>query len=216
MWAAGRKQLLAVNNGPVPGVYSMIVNLMEMKKSLIYTKTGDRGTTSLVGGTRVPKTHDRLEAYGTVDELNSFLGLLVTYLTDEHDRAFVQQVQDMLFVIGSHLATDQSKMQLRQASVVTPERVETVEHEIDRLDSGLPQLTAFVLPGGSRGAAVCHVCRTVCRRAERRILALAEQVEIAPELLAYVNRLSDYLFVLSRKINGDAKKEEIFWNNSCK
>ena len=187
-----------------------------MKKSLIYTKTGDRGTTSLVGGTRVPKTHDRLEAYGTVDELNSFLGLLVTYLTDEHDRAFVQQVQDMLFVIGSHLATDQSKMQLRQASVVTPERVETVEREIDRLDSRLPQLTAFVLPGGSRGAAVCHVCRTVCRRAERRILALAEQVEIAPELLAYVNRLSDYLFVLSRKINGDAKKEEIFWNNSCK
>ena len=98
-----------------------------MKKSLIYTKTGDRGTTSLVGGTRVSKTHDRLEAYGTVDELNSFLGLLITYLPDEHDRTFVQQVQDTLFVVGSYLATDQSKMQLKQASVVTPDRVEAME-----------------------------------------------------------------------------------------
>lgn len=187
-----------------------------MKKSLIYTKTGDRGTTSLVGGTRVSKTHDRLEAYGTVDELNSFLGLLVTYLSDEHDRAFVQQVQDTLFVVGSYLATDQTKTALRQSSVVSAERVEAMEHEIDLLDSALPPLTAFVLPGGSRGAAVCHVCRTVCRRAERRILTLAEQVEIAPELLAYVNRLSDYLFVLSRKINCDEKKGEIFWKNSCK
>lgn len=187
-----------------------------MKKSLIYTKTGDRGTTSLVGGTRVSKTHDRLEAYGTVDELNSFLGLLVTYLSDEHDREFVQQVQDTLFVVGSYLATDQTKTALRQSSVVSAERVEAMEHEIDLLDSALPPLTAFVLPGGSRGAAVCHVCRTVCRRAERRILTLAEQVEIAPELLAYVNRLSDYLFVLSRKINCDEKKGEIFWKNSCK
>lgn len=187
-----------------------------MKKSLIYTKTGDRGTTSLVGGTRVSKTHDRLEAYGTVDELNSFLGLLVTYLSDEQDRVFVQQIQDTLFVVGSYLATDQCKMQLKQASVVTPDRVEAMEHEIDRLDSQLPPLTAFVLPGGSRGAAVCHVCRTVCRRAERRILTLGEQVEIASELLAYVNRLSDYLFVLSRKINLDEKKDEIFWKNSCK
>ena len=192
------------------------INPSIMKKSLIYTKTGDRGTTSLVGGTRVSKIHDRLEAYGTVDELNSFLGLLVTYLSDEQDRVFVQQIQDTLFVVGSYLATDQSKMQLKQASVVTSERVEAMEHEIDRLDSQLPPLTAFVLPGGSRGAAVCHVCRTVCRRAERRILTLGEQVEIASELLAYVNRLSDYLFVLSRKINLDEKKDEIFWKNSCK
>ncbi len=187
-----------------------------MEKSLIYTKTGDRGTTSLVGGTRVSKTHDRLEAYGTVDELNSFLGLLATYLSDEHDLSFVQQIQDTLFVVGSYLATDQSKMSLREASVVSPGLVEAVEHEIDKLDSQLPSLTAFVLPGGSRGTAVCHICRTVCRRAERRILALAVQVEIAPELLSYVNRLSDYLFVLSRKINQDEKKDEIFWNNSCK
>ena len=167
----------------------------------IYTKTGDKGTTSLVGGTRVPKTHIRLEAYGTVDELNSNLGLLITYLLDGKDKDFLQQVQDRLFAVGSHLATEQ---------------VEMVEREIDRLDTLLPPLSAFILPGGSRGAAVCHVCRTVCRRAERRILALAEQVEIASELLAYVNRLSDYLFVLSRKMNQDDKKGEIFWNNSCK
>lgn len=187
-----------------------------MKKSLVYTKTGDKGTTSLVGGTRVPKTHIRLEAYGTVDELNSHLGLLITYLADERDRTFVQQVQDKLFAVGSHLATDREKTKLHEASVITPQLVETMENEIDRLDEMLPPLSAFVLPGGSRGAAVCHVCRTVCRRAERRILDLAEQVEIASELLAYVNRLSDYLFVLSRKMNRDEKKEEIFWNNSCK
>ena len=182
----------------------------------IYTKTGDRGITSLVGGTRVPKTHIRLEAYGTVDELNSNLGFLSTYLLDEKDRNFLQQVQDKLFAVGSHLATDREKTELKAASVISPEHVETMEREIDRLDSLLPPLSAFILPGGSRGAAVCHICRTVCRRAERRILALAEQVEISSELLAYVNRLSDYLFVLSRKMNQDDKKDEIFWNNSCK
>lgn len=182
----------------------------------IYTKTGDKGTTSLVGGTRVPKTHIRLEAYGTVDELNSNLGLLITYLLDGKDKDFLQQVQDRLFAVGSHLGTDREKMELKEASIISSEQVEMVEREIDRLDTLLPPLSAFILPGGSRGAALCHVCRTVCRRAERRILALAEQVEISSELLAYVNRLSDYLFVLSRKMNQDDKKGEIFWNNSCK
>ena len=192
------------------------MNKSFMKKSLIYTKTGDNGITSLVGGTRVGKTHIRLEAYGTVDELNSNLGFLVTYLSDERDRNFVQQVQDKLFFVGSYLATDREKTELHQASIISSELVEIMEHEIDRLDGMLPPLSFFVLPGGSRGAAVCHICRTVCRRAERRILTLAEQVEISSELLAYINRLSDYLFVLSRKINQDEKKGEIFWNNSCK
>lgn len=181
----------------------------------IYTKTGDKGTTSLVGGTRVSKTHIRLEAYGTVDELNSNLGLLVTYLSDERERNFLQQVQHKLFAVGSHLATDQEKTTLREASIITPALVEAIEREIDYMDTLLSPLSSFILPGGSRGAAVCHICRTVCRRAERRILALAEQVEISSELLAYINRLSDYLFVLSRKINKDEKKNEIFWNNSC-
>lgn len=182
----------------------------------VYTKTGDKGTTSLVGGTRVPKTHIRLEAYGTVDELNSNLGLLITYLTDERDKNFLQQVQDKLFAVGSHLATDQEKTKLNEVSVITPTLIEAIEREIDHLDSKLAPLSAFVLPGGSRGASVCHICRTVCRRAERRILALAEQVEVSSELMIYVNRLSDYLFVLSRKINLDEKKNEIFWNNSCR
>lgn len=187
-----------------------------MKKSLVYTKTGDKGTTSLVGGNRVPKTHIRLEAYGTVDELNSHLGLLNTYLQDEADSHFISSIQHKLFTIGSHLATDQEKTELKAASILTQEDVERIEQEIDRLDEQLPELRAFILPGGSRGAAVCHVCRTVCRRAERRILALSETCTISPEVLAFVNRLSDYLFVLSRKINFDEQNNEIFWDNSWK
>ena len=187
-----------------------------MKKSLLYTRTGDGGSTSLVGGTRVPKTDARLEAYGTVDELNAQLGLLMTYLQAEQDRNFLQCVQNILFVIGSNLATDTEKVNLKEASLLSVSHVETLEQEIDRVDNLLPRQRAFILPGGSRGAAVCHVCRTVCRRAERRILALAQQVDVAPELLAYINRLSDYLFVLSRKINLEEKKEEIFWENGGK
>ena len=187
-----------------------------MRKSLVYTKTGDKGTTGLVGGTRVPKTHIRLEAYGTVDELNSNLGLLISNLTEERDCNFLQAVQHKLFSIGSHLATDQEKINLYEVSIITTADVENIEREIDAADEILPLLHSFVLPGGSSAAAICHVCRTVCRRAERRILALSESYEISPELLAYVNRLSDYLFVLARKINFNDGKDEIFWNNSCK
>ena len=187
-----------------------------MKKSLVYTKTRDKGTTSLVGGSRVPKTHIRLEAYGTVDELNSNLGLLNTYLQNETDRNFILGIQHKLFAIGSHLATDQEKVQLNRVSIIIPDDVEQIEHEIDAADEILPPLHSFVLPGGATGAAVAHICRTVCRRAERRILALSETCTISSDLLAYVNRLSDYFFVLSRKINFNEGKEEIFWNNSCK
>ena len=186
-----------------------------MKKSLVYTKTGDLGTTGLIGGTRVPKTHIRLEAYGTIDELNSNIGLLITYLNDERDRTFLQKVQNKLFAVGSHLATDQEKVQLNKVSIIIPDDVEQIEHEIDAADEILPPLHSFVLPGGATGAAVAHICRTVCRRAERRILALSETCTISSDLLAYVNRLSDYFFVLSRKINFNEGKEEIFWNNSC-
>ena len=150
-----------------------------MKKSLVYTKTGDKGTTSLVGGSRVPKTHIRLEAYGTVDELNSHLGWLNTYLQDESDRDFILSIQHKLFAIGSHLATDQEKTQLKAASIITPENVENIEREIDRLDEQLPEL---------------------CRRAERRILALSETCTISPEVLAFVNRLSDYCLYYPEKL----------------
>ena len=179
--------------------------------SHVYTRTGDAGMTSLVGGQRVPKTHVRLEAYGTVDELNSQLGLLLTYLTKDEDRDVILRVQNLLFSIGSMLATDTSEHDVRPGRYVTQEDVKDMEHAIDAAEEGLPGWRGFILPGGSRGAAVAHVCRTVCRRAERRIYALASEAEVDPLLLAYINRLSDYLFVLARKINKCEDIEENIW-----
>lgn len=186
-----------------------------MKKSAVYTKTGDKGTTSLVGGTRVAKTHVRLDAYGTIDELNANLGLLLTYLDEERDRELILQIQNKLFSVGSYLATDQSSVTLNCASIIVSEDVFILENAMDAMDEVLPPLNAFILPGGARGAAVCHICRTICRRAERRILALSDTFEIDNNVLCYVNRLSDYLFVLSRKINSLENNDEIFWNKSC-
>ena len=183
-----------------------------MKKSLIYTRTGDKGKTSLVGGARVSKTHVRLEAYGTVDELNSQLGLLYTYLIDEADKKLVLWVQHKLFSVGSYLATDQTNTTLRIESQIADEDIQRLEHAIDEVDAQLPPLKAFVIPGGARGSAVCHVCRTVCRRAERRILAMTEEHEVTENVSAFVNRLSDYLFVLASKLEDalwPASKEEL-------
>lgn len=186
-----------------------------MKKSLIYTRTGDRGKTSLVGGTRVAKTHVRLEAYGTVDELNAQLGLLLTYLTAEDDRKLLLWVQHKLFAVGACLATDQTQTALRMESRIGEADIRRLEEEIDRTDNDLPSLKAFVLPGGSQGSAVCQVCRTVCRRAERRILAMSETCEVEENVPAFVNRLSDYLFVLARKLNLLTETNEIYWDKSC-
>ncbi|KAA6344802.1 Cob(I)yrinic acid a c-diamide adenosyltransferase [termite gut metagenome] len=185
-----------------------------MKKDRVYTKRGDDGTTGLIGGARVAKNHIRLEAYGTVDELNSQLGLLVTYLTDKNDCDFIAEVQNKLFLIGSYLATDQEKVQVNNASSITPADISDIEREIDKIDETLPVLHAFVIPGGSRGAAVCHVCRTICRRAERCVLTFADNYPVSSNLLVYLNRLSDYLFVLSRKMNINEKRNEIFWIRS--
>ncbi len=188
-----------------------------MKKSLVYTRTGDKGTTSLVGGERVSKTHVRLEAYGTVDELNAQIGLLCSSLESPEDVDFLLQIQHKLFSVGSHLATDQETTKLHTASIVTPDDVAVVEREIDRIDGQLPPLKAFVLPGGSRRSSLCHVCRTVCRRAERRMLALVEAgCAVDAEVLTYVNRLSDYFFVLARRMNVDEQKNEIFWGKPMK
>ena len=193
-----------------------------MEKSMIYTKTGDKGMTSLVGGQRVSKTDLRLEAYGTVDELNSQLGLLLTEVSDASDHALLNEVQNHLFVVGGYLATDQSTTQLRAQSVVTPAMIESLEKAVDETDSSLPKLRAFVLPGGTRGASIAHVCRTVCRRAERRILALNNQLkerneaELDANVLSYMNRLSDFLFVLARKMNIIEGQDEIIWKNPCK
>lgn len=178
----------------------------------IYTKTGDRGQTSLVGGQRVSKCCDRLESYGTVDELNSHIGVLITYCSDKHDAAFLTDVQAKLFVVGGYLATDNSTREVRQGNIVTPEMVAEVETEIDRVQALLPPLKLFILPGGSRGSAYAHVCRTVCRRAERCILRLVESgAEVDDNVTAYVNRLSDYLFVLARKLNVDNNVEDVVW-----
>lgn len=164
----------------------------------IYTKTGDEGMTSLVGGKRVKKCCARLDSYGSVDELNSFIGLLVTYITDEADIAFLQKIQGELFIVGGSLATDLSVSEAR--CEVTLAMISDIESEIDRLSVLLPPLRSFVVPGGSRAAALAHVCRTVCRRAERCVFALIEEGGAVEENVAvYLNRLSDYFFVLARK-----------------
>lgn len=178
----------------------------------IYTKTGDAGQTSLVGGQRVSKCCQRLESYGTVDELNSHIGVLMSEVTDEQDSATLQEVQCALFVVGGYLATDTTERDVRPGNVVTPEMVEGLEREIDRLQTLLPPLRLFILPGGSRAAACAHVCRTVCRRAEREILRLADEgATVDTCVLSYVNRLSDYFFVLARKLNCDHHVEDIVW-----
>lgn len=187
-----------------------------MKKSAVYTKTGDKGTTSLVGGTRISKTDVRLESYGTVDELNANLGLLITYLEDESDKEFVLKIQHKLFSVGSYLATDQDKTTLNNSSILLLSDIEAIEKEIDMIDEQLPPINRFVLPGGSRESAICHVCRTVCRRAERRILSLAMTCDIDENVIAFINRLSDYLFLLSRKQNISKNSSEIFWDKTCK
>lgn len=165
----------------------------------IYTKTGDEGMTSLVGGKRVKKCCARLDSYGSVDELNSFIGLLVTYITDEADIAFLQKIQGELFMVGGSLATDLSVSEAR--CEVTQAMISDIESEIDSLSAALPPLRSFVVPGGSRAAALAHVCRTVCRRAERCVFALIEEGGAVEENVAvYLNRLSDYFFVLARKM----------------
>ena len=184
-------------------------------KSIVYTRTGDQGTTSIVGGIRVSKTCDRLEAYGTIDELNSHIGLLISYISDPHDRDFLTDIQSSLFVVGAYLATDTSQTQLHQQSTVSQDIIQLLESEIDAIDQQLPSLRAFVLPGGTTPSSQCHVCRTVCRRAERRILTLALDTTVDPQVTAYINRLSDYLFVLARKLNIIAGQDEIIWKKTC-
>ena len=189
-----------------------------MKKSLIYTKTGDKGTTSLVGGVRVSKTHRRLEAYGTVDELNSCLGMLISLIKTKEDMELLRYVQHKLFSLGAYLATDSSQTEFKMDSYIDDEDILKLENAIDVTDSELSPLKGFVLPGGSYQASVCHLCRTVCRRAERRILELEEENICTVDLNCkrFVNRLSDFLFVLSRKLNHLASIDEIYWDKTCK
>jgi len=180
----------------------------------LYTKTGDQGQTGLIGGTRVPKNDVRIEAYGTVDELNSFIGMLTTYDLSDENLTFLRLVQINLFVIGSYLATDFSKMEPKEESILKTNSIEQIEKEIDRLDSSLPPLNSFILPGGSQSGALSHVCRTISRRAERRIFDMNNTYKIDNQMLVYFNRLSDYFFALSRQLTINKGFEEIYWKRA--
>lgn len=188
-----------------------------MKITKVYTRGGDKGTTSLVGGQRVSKASTRLEAYGTVDELSSHLGLLAALLPEEsHEQQMVQRIQSCLFNVCTNLATDQSETPLYPSAHLAEGETELLEHEVDTIMHELPEAQGFILPGGTREAAQAHVCRTVCRRAERIIVALSQEAIVTPEVQQYINRLSDYLFVLAKKLNFLAGKSEKIWQNACK
>jgi len=180
----------------------------------IYTKTGDNGKTGLIGGTRVPKNDNRIEAYGTVDELNSFIGLLASYQLLKTERYFLEKIQHRLFAIGSYLATDTTKIDINKSSIIHENNICEIEKEIDKLNENLTNLTNFILPGGSIEGSICHICRTVSRRAERRILSLSDIYIVDIEIIKYMNRLSDYFFVLSRHIALSGGYKEIIWKQT--
>ncbi|MDO7172748.1 cob(I)yrinic acid a,c-diamide adenosyltransferase [Mariniflexile sp. AS56] len=183
----------------------------------IYTKTGDKGTTALFGGTRVPKHHIRIESYGTVDELNSYLGLIRDQEIDSHYKELLIHIQDRLFTVGAILATDPEKAVLKNGKErlnipkISSENIERLEHEMDAMNEALPPMTHFVLPGGHQTVSFCHISRCVCRRAERLATALNDIETVDPNTLMYLNRLSDYLFVLARKLTYDLQANEIKW-----
>lgn len=182
-----------------------------MKKSVVYTKTGDNGQTGLIGGTRISKAHVRLEAYGTVDELSSHIGMVWSYDVEHHIKEVLWEVQNQLFVLGAYLATDSTVSDMRERLVRNPLAIEQLETEMDQMEAGLPPLTHFVLPGGHPAIAACHIARTVARRAERRVVQLGHEFEIDPWTVRYINRLSDYLFVLSRYLSNYFNVDEIPW-----
>ncbi|WP_430973698.1 cob(I)yrinic acid a,c-diamide adenosyltransferase [Sunxiuqinia rutila] len=183
------------------------------KEIRIYTKTGDDGTTGLIGGARVKKYDVRLEAYGTVDELNSYLGLIVAMGIDEHAQAILKQIQSLLFSVGAQLATDDSAADFRNQIPCKDSDIALLENEMDEMFKVLPKLNQFILPGGSPAAAHAQIARTICRRAERRIIELSEKTDVNKNLIKFINRLSDYLFVLGRKISFDDQVPENTWNS---
>jgi cob(I)alamin adenosyltransferase len=178
----------------------------------IYTKTGDKGTTSLIGGTKVPKSHLRIEAYGTVDELNSFIGLCKDLLTDEQGQKILLEVQDRLFTIGSSLACDPIKEPKMRIPDLKEADIELLEKKIDWMEETIPSMKNFILPGGHTTLSHLHIARCVCRRAERCCVRLElESLEVEEIIIKYLNRLSDYLFVLSRYTGHQIQVEEIPW-----
>jgi cob(I)alamin adenosyltransferase len=183
----------------------------------IYTKTGDKGMTALFGGTRVPKHHIRIESYGTIDELNSHIGLIRDQKIDTKAKAVLIHIQDKLFTVGAILATDPAKAVLKSGKErlnipgIEEEDIEYLETEIDQMNDLLPPMTHFVLPGGHTTVSYCHIARCVCRHAERLATLLHEEEPVDEHVLMYLNRLSDYLFVLARKLSKDLQANEIKW-----
>ncbi len=175
----------------------------------IYTKTGDKGTTALFGGKRLPKDDVRIEAYGTVDELNAHIGVLNTAFNDDIQNNLLTEIQNRLFTIGSNLASDPDKDMITPD--ITVDDIVSLENAMDSMEKSLPLLRNFVLPGGHQASAFAHVCRTVCRRAERRVITLDRLTAVEPLIIQYLNRLSDYFFMLSRYIVHINNAEEIAW-----
>ena len=183
----------------------------------IYTKTGDKGTTSLIGGTKVLKSHHRIEAYGTVDELNSYLGLIRDLTQDDHSLRVLTDVQDRLFTIGSSLACDPIKEPKMRLPDLHATDIEVLENEIDRMNEVLAPMKHFIIPGGHPSVSHIHIARCVCRRAERACVRLElESLEVDPLVLQYLNRLSDYLFVLARYAGHQLSVPEIPWKPRLK
>ena len=179
----------------------------------IYTKTGDKGETGIFGGERVSKNSPRISAYGTIDELNSYLGYAITQVKDESIRKNLVVIQNYLFTVGSDLATPESEKNKKLNINRTPESFYIeIEKMIDHYDSQLDELKNFILPGGSKGAALLHICRTICRRAEREVVALNNSVTIGDNIIIFLNRLSDLFFVLSRFENKVSNHPDLIWN----
>jgi cob(I)alamin adenosyltransferase len=183
----------------------------------IYTKTGDQGETSLFGGQRVLKSHERVEAYGSLDELNAHVGYLRDIISSEIHKNFLEQIQQNLFVIGSHMATPpeseklksgQSRLKIR---TIKTEDIELIEKEIDKLNEVLPPMTHFILPGGHPQVSYCHIVRTMCRKSERKCVKLGQTSPVDTQIITYLNRLSDYFFVLARKLAVENHVDEIKW-----
>ena len=176
----------------------------------IYTKTGDSGTTSLLGGARVSKANLRIDAYGTVDELNSFLGLLRDQAINENRKDILKEIQDRLFTLGAELASEPGKDNIVKPDLMDSD-IQLLENEMDAMDADLAPLKNFILPGGHPSISYAHIARTICRRAERICIALSEESTVAPIVIQYLNRLSDYFFILGRKMAKELSIEEVKW-----
>jgi cob(I)alamin adenosyltransferase len=177
----------------------------------IYTKTGDKGETSLIGGKRVPKFHLRIEAYGTLDELNAFIGLVRDQDIDTKIKDVLLKIQNVIFTAESQLALDPEAKTVKKLPEIKAADILLLETEIDTMNDELPVLTKFLLPGGHPVVSYCHIARTVCRRAERIVIKLSREEKVDDTILRFLNRLSDYLFILSRKLTKDLGIDELHW-----